>query len=393
MKAPFHPILVPLIFSVRNTTLSIAFALSFLTLIPDARAACGKQCKAAKTYCKNWKHKNPGEECGTVRGLACTGKSWKKIKQVNALWAACRLVKGENHIKKAKARCREFETHWGGKCEVQSPRCKAGWVKLGKFGKFRACRPIQVTWNMRYNAYKAFMRKFEGKAKFTMHPALAEFVRRNYKLNPAKVRWGYASNTPSTCITDCSRIYCNKQWIIDRVRNGLTGDAAIIFHELGHVEQCASKGSRKNYAKLWFNSLPRGFFGALNPEIKGKFKDKIHDAMPMEKQAERKGQFALKKYTAGWWHKRARCRVYKSDRRSVVYTSNNAHPRHFCDPKFKQRGAKGLRSQAAKAARTHGRGTYYFAFGMPHEKVGGRANGVWIGKATFGPRRASLGAN
>ncbi len=356
-----------------------------------AEAKCGKQCKEAKNYCKNWKKGHPGEECGTVRGLACTGKSWKKIKQVNALWAACKLVKGEEDIKKAKARCSEFKEHWGGKCQVHSPACKAGWVKLGKYGKFRACRPIELSLNMRYNAYKAFMRKFEGKAKHKMHPALTDFVKKNYKLDIGSVKWGYTSNTPSTCITDCTKIYCNKQWIIDRVRSGLTGDASIIFHELAHVEQCKSKGGRKNYAKLWFGDLPKGFFGALNPEVKGKFKEKVHDKMPMEKKAESKAQKVLKKYQKDWWHKEAKCRVYKSDKKTIVYTSNDPHSRHFCDPKYKKQGAKGLKSEAAKAAIKHGKGKYYFAFGMPHKTKDGKPNGVWMGSDTFGRDKKRLG--
>ncbi len=346
-----------------------------LLFATPGQAACGKECKQAKNFCKSYKKNNPGVECGTVRGAICTGKSWKKIKQVNWAWSACKLVKGQDDIAKAKARCAEFKKNWGGKCEVSSPLCRAGWVKLGKYGKFRACRPIQITANMRYNIYKAFMRKFEGKAKHKMHPELRKVVAKHYKMDPNKVRWGYASNTPSTCITDCMNIYCNNKNLIDQVRTGRVS-ASIIFHELEHSAQCVKRGSRKEYAKLWFKDLPIGFFGAFDLSVKDKFKNKIHDKMPMEKQAEAKAQSVAK---SGWWTKTAKCRVYKSDKKTIVYASSGVYYRYYCDPAFGQDGSKKLKSEATKAASKSGYGKYYFALGMPHT-----GNGVWLGSGKFG---------
>jgi hypothetical protein len=343
-----------------------------------AHALCGKECKEAKEFCKSYEKKHPDEECGRVRGAVCIGSSWTKIKQVNWAWSACRLVKGEEDLKKAEARCKQFEENWGGNCQVHSPLCNAGWVKLGDYGKFRACRPIEVTLNMRYNAYKAFMRKFEGKADTKMHPALSDFVKKNYDLDLEAVRWGYASNTPSTCITDCTKIYCDKKNLIEMVRSGtVTND--IVFHELGHVQQCKKVGGRDDYAKMWFRDLPKGFFGALDPELDGKFKDKIHDEMPMEKDAEAKGVKTFAEYQKEWWNRHARCRVYKEDKVTIVYESSEAHARVFCDPDYGEQGARELATAAEAAARKHGFGKYYFAFGKPHAN-----DGVWLGSGTFG---------
>ena len=343
-----------------------------------ADAACGKECKQAKSFCKSHEQAHPNEECGVVRGAICTGSSWTKINQVNWAWSACRLGKGGADLKKAEAHCKEYKDNWGGKCEVHSPLCNLGWVKLADYGKFRACRPIEITANMRYNAYKAFMRKFEGKADTKMAPVLADFVKKHYDLDLASIRWGYASNTPSTCIADCTKIYCNKQSVIDQVKSGVvTSD--IVFHELQHAQQCKKKGGRDDYAKLWFGNLPKGFFGALNPELDGKFKDKVHDMMPMEQDAAAKATKVMKTWTSGWWHAKAKCRVYKSDRKTVVYTSNDTHPRFFCDPELKGQGVKTLEDKADDAARKHGYGTYHFAFGKPDE-----GNGVWLGSVKAG---------
>lgn len=357
----------------------ISSAILFAT---PSEAACGKQCKQAKNYCKSYEKSHPGETCGTVRGAICTGKSWKKIKQVNIAWSACRLVKGEGDLKKAQARCKDFKKYWGGKCEVQSPRCKAGWVKLGKYGKFRACRPIQISLNMRYNIYKAFMRKFEGKAKYKMHPKFQKAIKNSYSFDPSKVRWGYASNTPSRCITDCMNIYCNDKKVIEQVRTGRVTQS-IVFHELGHTEQCIKRGGRKQYAMLWFKDLPVGFFGAFDLSVKDKFKNKIHDKMPMEKQAESKAQSVAK---SGWWTKPAKCRVYKSDKKTIVYASNGTWVRAWCDPAYGMDGSKTLISEAKKAAKKYGYGKYYFALGKPHAK-----NGIWLGSGVYGtkPKRAS----
>ena len=128
-----------------------------------------------------------------------------------------------------------------------------------------------------------------------MHKRLRDFVEHRYGFDPKNVKWGYASNTPSTCITDCDKIYCNNENLIKWIRDPWpSDDVSIIFHELAHVDQCRARGSRKSYALLWFNNLPKGFFGALDPKIKDEFKDKVHDAMPMEKQAESRAQAVMR---------------------------------------------------------------------------------------------------
>jgi len=85
-----------------------------------------------------------------------------------------------------------------------------------------------------------------------------------------------------------------------------------MFHELVHVEQCRKKGGRKAYAKLCFASLPIGFFRALKPGIKDKFRNKIHDRMPMESQAKSKASRVYSAYIKGDYHEAWRCRLYRN---------------------------------------------------------------------------------
>jgi len=177
------------------------------SIISDAYAKSAKN--KAKDYCKSWKKSHPGQNCGYVRGLICTGKNWKKLKTFKLLWTACKQVGGHADRKKAYKRCAEYDKYWSkGACKVYSPRCKVGWVKLGKYGSFRACRRINFSGSLLYDVYKAFMRKWEGKAHKRMSDAQVRFVKKYYNINTSSVRWGEVSNPHAGCTTDCTKIYC-----------------------------------------------------------------------------------------------------------------------------------------------------------------------------------------
>jgi hypothetical protein len=381
----------------RGAGLLLLVGLVSLAAGGTAEAVCGKECRQARDYCNNWEKSHPGQTCGRVRGLICTGNSWVKITQVNALWAACRLVEGSADHARAQARCDEYEDNWGGTCEVHSPLCNAGWARLGDYGKFRACRPREVSGDLLYDGYKAYMRKWEGKASTPIPAHLHFFIQREYGIDPGWVRWGTVSDTSnSTCITDCNRIYCDADYPEQRVRAGYDlhriDDERItdlLFHELQHVRQCKEVGGRQDYAHLWFSNLSKGLGRAMRDG--GKISaDEIHDLQPMEQDASARGAAIRQRYTDEWWHRAARCRVYLPDRSTVGYTSNDAHPRAFCDPQVGWQGSKDLRVRAAELAKQHGDGVYHIAFGLPHE-----SNGVWLGEVKIEHKilEAALGAS
>jgi hypothetical protein len=368
----------------------LLFGLVAATVSTDAEAVCGKQCKEAKNFCKKWEKDHPGEECGRVRGAICnppgSGGTWKKIDQVNAFWAACHLVKGEEDHASAQKRCKQYETNIGGNCEVHSPRCNAGWVKLADYGKFQSCRKLEPSGSLLYDGYKAWMRKWEGKADTKMAPALADFVQKHYpRIDVSKVRFGYVSSTPSsTCITDCNHIYCDDKSIEDSVKAGVIpqDDADLVFHELTHVEQCAELGGREAYAKFWFKNVPVGFFKAIDGNPNDDFQDELHDKMPMEKDAEKKGEQVAKKYGLGWWNQKHYCRIYKSDRKTEVWQSREMHNRLDCSPNANNAIWSGIKQALVDAAAKHGSDTYWVAHGVPEHgeptAIGDNKAGYWL---------------
>jgi hypothetical protein len=362
--------------------------MAWVFLAAPSYALCGKECKEAKSYCSKWEKDHPGEECGTVRGAICNVPlahgSWKKIKQVNIAWSACELVKGEDDHEKAVSRCNEYQKNIGGSCEVHSPHCKAGWVKLGDYGVFQACRHIAPSGSLLYDGYKAFMRKWEGKADTHMHPALQDFVKAHYpSVDVARIRWGLVGDTPrSTCITDCYDIYCDKDTVLDQVKNGRVESGTLIFHELTHVEQCQKQGGREEYAKYWFRNLPQGFFNAIDGNVKDDFKADVHDKMPMESGANRKGEAVTEEYAQDWWLKRAYCRIYDADKTTVLFRGKELQSRADCDPRYDGAGWRELREAVKDVARDHGSGTYWFAFGRPElgqpKTADDKDAGLWL---------------
>ena len=363
-------------------------ALTCVFLAAPSYAVCGKECKEAKKYCERWENDHPGEECGRVRGAVCNVPlahgSWKKIKQVNFAWSACHLVKGEDDHEKAVDRCQEYETNNGGQCEVHSPHCKAGWVKLGDFGVFQACRRIAPSGSLLYDGYKAFMRKWEGKADTHLHPALQDFVKQHYpSLDVERIRFGKVGNTPSsTCITDCYDVYCDQDSVLDEVKSGRVESGLLIFHELTHVEQCQQLGGREAYAKFWFANVPVGFFNAIDGDVKDEFKKDVHDKMPMEKAAARKGETVTADYERDWWLKRAYCRIYDADKTTILFRTAEAQFRADCDPHYDGPGWRELKDAVKDVARDHGSGTYWFAFGRPElgspKSATDKDAGLWL---------------
>lgn len=359
----------------------IALIIALAVFAPgSAQAICGKECREARDFCKTWESTHPGQTCGRVRGAICSGSAWDKIKQVNWAWSACKLVEGSADHAAAQARCDAFEENWGGDCQVHSPLCNAGWIKLQAYGKFRACRKIEFTGTI-LDLYHAYMRKWEGLADHSIPAHLKPFISEQYGIDPDTVRWGRVPETDnSTCITDCNRINCDKDWVLDRIESGYDwhihedgGTTNLLFHELVHVEQCKREGGRDNYAMLWFSNLPLGIINALITGQKVKA-DNVHDLMPMEIEGDTKGTAVANNYVNGWWHTQAHCRIYRSDRKVVVWTSQDPHPRAFCDFKYDWQGARFLKEKIRELSFDWGNGTYHVGFGRPDEN-----NGVWIG--------------
>lgn len=99
----------------------------------------------------------------------------------------------------------------------------------------------------------------------------------------------------NTAMTDCGNIYFPvESGMVDIIENGklfdkrYRNDLKWFLHELTHCEQCAELGGRDAYAATWFGELAATTITQviLDP---GNVNEKLlHDAMPMEKEAEQK---------------------------------------------------------------------------------------------------------
>lgn len=381
----------------RSTSIKLIAALGAMLACTSAQAVCGKQCKEAKNFCSVWEESHPGEECGRVRGLICNPPgskgTWKKIKQVNSYWAACHLVKGEEDLHDAQRRCEQVEENERNECEVHSPHCNAGWAKIADYGKFQACRRLQPSGSLVYDSYKAWMRKWEGTADTPLPSVLAAFVEKHYPhVDTAKIRFGYVPAVKSaTCITDCNHIYCDNESFVTSIRKGVLsadGDQnpsefpKLFFHELTHVQECAKLGSREAYAKNWFKSASAGFLRALAAHEEHEFTSDIHDLMPTEQMADENGIAMAREYEGQWWNRLAHCRIYKTDRKTIVYEMPDRHTRTACTPGGNIEIEERLNAALQEAANAYGSGIYWLAHGRPDlgepRGTGDDTAGFWI---------------
>ncbi len=102
--------------------------------------------------------------------------------------------------------------------------------------------------------------------------------------NLKSYKFGYASRQPDrNATTDCSRTYYNNKGFVNRLRRAQLSKSEFrwLLHELKHYDQCKRIGGRSRFAKMWFEHLE---ISALNGNVTDM--KKLHDKMPMEKEAE-----------------------------------------------------------------------------------------------------------
>lgn len=101
-------------------------------------------------------------------------------------------------------------------------------------------------------------------------------------------RFGLSTRQPEgNATTDCSRTYYSDKGYVDRLRKGTlkSSDFRLLLHEIQHYDQCKRVGGRPWFAKMWFADMELS-------ALKGNITDmrKLHDGMPMEKEAENVAQ-------------------------------------------------------------------------------------------------------
>ena len=122
------------------------------------------------------------------------------------------------------------------------------------------------------------------------------------QINFNTYRFGFADRQPpNNATTDCAVTWFNSQPYVDALAAaGPNADYFWLLHELTHVEQCTAIGGRERYANRWWNEMTtaattRGVTinfnqtpEALAAQIGAVFAQ-VHDIMPMEIAASRKG--------------------------------------------------------------------------------------------------------
>jgi hypothetical protein len=278
-----------------RVTLGLFLCLALVSIGPKAEARiCGKQCKEANRYCQNWERRNPGQNCRTVRGVACAGRKWRKIKQVNALWSACREVSRRAGKDRAEARCRVHRRRYREDCRVVRRVCGPGWAPIRKYGRYTACRRSGGGSRSAFALYRRFFAILaKGTSGRRLKAAYRDFVRGRYRLDVNRVRIAFSRRVPNNvCITDCYRIYCGSAARVRRATRGRLVER-IILHELAHTEQCRARG-RQRYADMWFGQLPGSLRRSLANAVRTRrvrgLVRQIHGNMPMERAAQSKAQ-------------------------------------------------------------------------------------------------------
>ena len=118
--------------------------------------------------------------------------------------------------------------------------------------------------------------------------------------------------------------------------------------------------------------------------------------MPMEKQAEKKGQVVHGKFAGDWWAKQAYCRIYDDDRQTVRYRTSGTYLRSECEPRYEGAGWRELEKAFTEVAREHGGGRYWFGFGRPElgepRTAQDKEAGFWLAqRAISGVLRGATG--
>lgn len=141
-----------------------------------------------------------------------------------------------------------------------------------------------------YNMYFALVKV--GAAMKRIHPKLrtALIAAGVNATDVNNVRIGYspylaAATGKKVAMTDCNYIYFPRSDVANAVANG-SGfkNHWWLLHEMGHTMQCRTGSGRPGFATRWFNELPGSVKAAIasgqaNPDV-------IHDAMPLEQQAD-----------------------------------------------------------------------------------------------------------
>lgn len=161
--------------------------------------------------------------------------------------------------------------------------------------------PVSIT--KAYDLYFAHVAGGRTKEKRGLPRAVVQKLQPHYRFDLDEVRIGESNRTTGwkkgdwVAMTNCTTIWFpDGSDMVDRIqRDALDDDRLHWFaHELQHVEQCFEKGGKRNYAKMWFGQVPATWLQLITNGKPGDVREGgLHDAMPMEEDADRKADAVL----------------------------------------------------------------------------------------------------
>lgn len=157
-----------------------------------------------------------------------------------------------------------------------------------------------------YRLYMAWLSSGVRGGAVGLPPELAARLQPLYADDLAGATVAFTVRLPSNlAVSDCARVYVGNAALVDALRDGAAltqAQTRWLAHELTHGEQCARWGGRKEFAKTWFRQadaaawdVVRGGGGpaALREYVRTMYVRGLHDAMPMEAEAEERARRAL----------------------------------------------------------------------------------------------------
>lgn len=157
-----------------------------------------------------------------------------------------------------------------------------------------------------YRIYMAWLASGVRGGQGRLAPEAIETLSPHYAHDLSRAAYAYTSRLPaSLAVADCTTVYFGNETIVAALRGGTqltTRQLRWLAHELTHGEQCERWGGRAPFARTWFLQANaqawhtvRGGRGwaALGEWLRTRYIRDLHDAMPMEIEADARARAVL----------------------------------------------------------------------------------------------------
>lgn len=158
-----------------------------------------------------------------------------------------------------------------------------------------------------YRIYMAWLASGVSGGYGRLPAPLAKELLPKYRHDLGEARVAFTDKLPNgLAVADCKTVYFGNEKLVEALRQGseLTdGQRRWLAHELTHGEQCERWGGREAFAKTWFGQADAsawhvvkagGAFDALREYLRTRYIRGLHDAMPMEIEADERAADVLR---------------------------------------------------------------------------------------------------